>query len=80
MFWTAFIWGLGTTVGGSIGLMLFIVLYALFKRITKSETDKAIESFHERSHAALEERNKLTTETIMHLRTIAEATEAMASQ
>ena len=75
MFWTAFVWGMGATVGGSIGLMLFVVLFACFKTVTQSKAVKAIESFHERSHQALLDRNKLTLQTIEHLATIAAATE-----
>jgi energy-converting hydrogenase Eha subunit H len=78
MFWTAVVWGLGVSLGVSLGMMSFVLMFAAFKRVTESETAKKIESFHERSHQALVERNELTVQMIAHLETIATAADAMA--
>ena len=80
MFWTAFVWGLGVTFGGSIGLMLFVLMNYGFKRLAESESAKSIEHYHKLSQEALVERNMLTKRQIAVLERIAEANESMAGQ
>lgn len=73
MFWTAFIWGLGVTVGGSIGLMLFVVLFFCWSCVAHSKTAKRANELAELSQAALVRRNELTEKQIDHLAVIADA-------
>jgi hypothetical protein len=80
MFLTAVVWGLGVSVGGSIGTMCFVLMLAAFKRATESETAKEILSFHERSHEALQERNQLTEKQIEHIAAIRWAMETLAAK
>lgn len=60
MFWTAFVWGLGVTVGGSLGLMLFVVLFAGWSWLMGTETAKRAAEVAELGLIALQERNNLT--------------------
>lgn len=60
MFWDAFTWGLGVTLGGSFGLMVFVVLYGLWCRLINSKAYKRAEEIADQSLAALERRNELT--------------------
>ena len=75
MFWTAVIWGLGVSLGTSVGMMAFVVIFAAFKHITESEKLNKIEDFHERSHQALVDRNDLSKVMIRHMAAIAAAAE-----
>jgi hypothetical protein len=75
MFWTAFVWGLGVTVGGSFGLMSFVVLYAGWQWLTQTKAAKRLAEYHEAANAALERRNELSIQMIEHLATIATAAE-----
>ncbi|MAT51433.1 MAG: hypothetical protein CMK32_09655 [Porticoccaceae bacterium] len=76
MFWTAFTWGLGVTLGGSVGLMAFVALKALFDWATNSKPAKRIEEFNQASLFALERRNDLTEIQIAKLGKIASALES----
>lgn len=74
MFWDAFIWGLGATAGGSIGLMLFVVLWSIWAVITKrTKAAKRLEEMQQIANAALTRRNELTEETNRKLKDIHEA-------
>ena len=75
MFITAFVWGLGVTFGGSLGLMLFVLMNYGFKRISQTEADKTLLDYHQKANEALVERNMLTLKTISALENIAEAIE-----
>jgi hypothetical protein len=75
MFWTAFIWGLGVTLGGSMGLMAFILLYDLWVKLGRSKTMKRANELAELANAALTRRNELTEIQIEHLATIASSLE-----
>lgn len=76
MFWTAVCWGLGVTLGGSIGLMGFIVLYDLWVRLARSKVMKRANELAELSQAALTRRNDLTEKQIETLERIAVAIES----
>lgn len=75
MFWTAFIWGLGTTLGGSIGLMAFVVLFFCWQSVMHSETAKRANELAELANAALMRRNELTEQQIDRLDSIARSAE-----
>jgi len=75
MFLTALIWGLGVTIGGSMGLMLFIVLYDLWCRLARSKAAKRANELAELANVALTRRNELTEQQIQLLERIAVATE-----
>lgn len=79
MFWTAFIWGLGTTFGGSIGLMSFVMLKFIWDITVNSKPVKRANELAELANAALVRRNELTekqiemiTKAAYHLETIAD--------
>lgn len=80
MFLTALVWGFGVTLGGSVGLMAFVLMNYGFKRVAESESAKSIEHYHKLSQEALVERNMLTNRQIAVLERIAEANESMARQ
>ncbi len=67
MFWTAFVWGLGATVGGSIGLMCFVLMFAAFKSISESKAVKAAEQYYDESLKALLLRNEIGQQQANHL-------------
>lgn len=71
MFWTAFIWGLGTTLGGSIGLMSFIALKCIWDMTVNSKPMKRANELAELANAALVRRNELTEKQIEKLNDIA---------
>lgn len=75
MFWTAFIWGLGTTFGGSIGLMSFVMLKFIWDITVNSKPVKRANELAELANAALVRRNELTEKQIEHLATIASSLE-----
>lgn len=74
-FLTALVWGLGVSVGASLGLMVFVLLFALSKPLMDTKAAKAAREVHELSLAALNRRNELTEEQIATLRRIAETME-----
>jgi hypothetical protein len=80
MFWTALVWGFGVSLGASVGMMCFVLMFAAFKRVTESKTAQEILSFHERSHEALQERNQLTEKQIEHIAAIRWAMETLAAK
>jgi len=75
MFWTAFIWGLGVTIGGSFGMMFFIVFLAGWNWLTNTKAVKRAAEVAELSLAALDKRNELTVHQIEYLAVIAAAAE-----
>lgn len=77
MFWTAFIWGLGATLGGSFGLMFYIVLHDIWAKFAKSKALMRANELAEASNKALIRRNELTEKQIEHLATIASSLEDM---
>lgn len=70
MFWTAFIWGLGCTVGASFGLMVFIVLLDLWKRFANTKAARRANELAELANTALMRRNELTEQQIKSLESI----------
>lgn len=78
MFWTAFIWGLGVTLGGSIGLMAFVVLFAGWSWLANTKTVKRASEVAELSLKALDRRNDLTEGQIATIERIAIVAERMA--
>jgi hypothetical protein len=85
MFWTAFIWGLGTTLGGSIGLMSFIAFKCIWDMTVNSKPLKRANELAELANAALVRRNELTEkqigklgEIVAHLDVISDAAEELA--
>lgn len=79
MFWTAFVWGLGVTAGGSIGLMGFIVLYAGWEWLTGIAAKKAeLLGFNAQSLQALRDRNLKTDEMLEHFAVMATCLTQMA--
>ena len=77
MFWTAFIWGLGTTLGGSIGLMSFIALKCIWDMTVNSKPMKLANELAELANAALVQRNELTEKQIERLEQIADNIDAL---
>lgn len=77
MFWTAFIWGLGVSVGASIGLMAFVVLFAGWSWLANTKTVKRASEVAELSLKALDRRNELTNEQIQMLERVASAVEGL---
>ena len=77
MFWTAFVWGVGVTLGGSIGLMVFVVLFAGWQWLANTKTAKRASEVAELSLKALDRRNELTHEQIQMLERVASAVEGL---
>ena len=77
MFWTAFIWGLGATLGGSFGLMFYIVLHDIWAKFAKSKALIRANELAELANVALMRRNELTEIQISHLETIASSLEQL---
>lgn len=75
MFWNAFIWGLGTTLGGSIGLMSFIAMKCIWDMIFNSKPVKRANELAELANSALVRRNELTEQQIDRLDSIAHSAE-----
>lgn len=75
MFWQACVWGLGVSLGASVGLMVFVVAVTLWKMTTESQVVKQMRDVNEASLAALLRRNELSEEQVDCLRRIAAATE-----
>lgn len=78
MFWTAMVWGLGVSVGSSIGTMSFVILFTGWKCLTETKAAKRFNELSELSCAALTKRNELTEKQIGHLATIAAAADRYA--
>lgn len=71
MFWTAMVWGLGVTLGGSMGLMAFIILYDLWVKVGRSKAMKRANELAELANTALMKRNELTEEQLVLLERMA---------
>ncbi len=83
MFWTAFIWGFGCTVGGSLGLMCFVILHDLWGRLANTKAARRANELAELANDALVRRNELTekqiemlTKAAYHLETIADVAQS----
>jgi len=82
MFWTAFVWGIGATAGGSVGLMLFVVLFAAWSRVAKTPAAVRANELAELTYNVMVERKDLSAKQLdtlnliaYHLGTVAEFTE-----
>lgn len=74
MFWTAFMWGWGVSVGATAGLMLFFVCFwSLEWLVGRSKLKATAQELNAQSIAALKERNELTKATNSYLSMIAVA-------
>lgn len=78
MFWQALVWGLGASLGGSIGLMAFVVMYSGWKWLTNIKAVKSAMTTTEITLSLLSERNNLTQQQIETLDEIAESVRVMA--
>lgn len=88
MFWTAFVWGIGATAGGSIGLMLLVVLFAVWSavwsRVAKTPAAVRANELAELTYNVMVERKDLSAKQLdtldliaYHLGTVAEFTESL---
>jgi hypothetical protein len=75
MFWTAVIWGLGVSLGASVGMMSFVVMFAVWGWLANTKAAKRASEVAELSLAALDKRNELTIQQIEYLAAIAAAAE-----
>lgn len=75
MFWTAFIWGFGCMVGGSLGLMCFVILQDLWCVLVKTKAARRANELAELANTALMRRNELTEQQIEQLASIAQSAE-----
>lgn len=80
MFWQAFVWGLGATLGGAIGLMVFVVMYSGWKWLTNIEAVKRDVTTTELTLSLLSERNNLTQQQIDTLDEISDSVRVMAER
>lgn len=71
MFWTAFVWGIGATVGGSLGLMLFVILFAAWDRMMRTPAAVRAGELAELTYAVLVERKELAEKQLTQLTDIA---------
>lgn len=78
MFWTAFVWGLGASCGGSLGVMLFVVMFFALQWFAGTKAGKTSLEYAELAQAALERRNELTERQIEHLDAIVECAKIYA--
>jgi len=63
MYWEAFIWGLGVSSGGAIGLFVFVMMLSAWQIATgKTAEVRKIHKETAASLAALKERNALSEE------------------
>lgn len=60
MFWTAFVWGIGATAGGSVGLMLFVVLFAAWSYLMRTPAAVRSMELAELTYAVAVERKELS--------------------
>lgn len=67
MFWTAFIWGLGVSVGGAVGVLFFVLFFKAMERLLNTKAVKESIDYAEKSLEALQERNDLTVQIIDQL-------------
>ncbi len=74
MFWDAFVWSLGVSCGGGIGLIGFMLTWWALQRVTgRAEAMAKRIGVYDQSLDALRERNELTLQTIDALRGIGTA-------
>ncbi len=74
MFWDAFVWGLGVSCGGSIGLFGFVIALAAWRMVTGEGSRWALAAQRDiQAVEALRERNRLTVESNATLSEIAES-------
>ena len=75
-FFTALTWGLGVSLGGTVGLLVFIIAKGGLDWVFgRAEAVERVIDFHHKSLRALEQRNSLTVDTIAALEQIAETVE-----
>lgn len=70
MFWTAFVWGIGATAGGSIGLMVFVILFAAWSRVAATPAAVRANELAELTYEALVRRNELTARQLDMVNTL----------
>lgn len=71
MFWTAFVWGIGVAAGGSIGLMVFVVLFAVWSRIARTPAAVRANELADLMYAVTVERKALSAQQLDVLNTLA---------
>ena len=71
MFWTAVLYGLGGSIGASVGFMLFVVLFSTFKAFAFSKSTKTLMDYHESNNKALIERNEISEEQVREINKVA---------
>lgn len=80
MFWNAFIWGLGVSCGGGIGLIGFVLTLWAAQWVTgKTGQVAEIARWNKLTLAALQTRNELTLESIDALRDISTSIDAITN-
>ena len=72
-FCLAVLWGLGVSLGASVGVFAFVMLKAAFDWMCGRDVYKSIAQANEDSLQALQRRNELTVEIISSLDHISEA-------
>lgn len=70
-FLTALVWGLGVSLGASVGFMVFVLLFGFYK----DKTGQRAKEINEESVAALKRRNELTGYQVAALERIADTME-----
>lgn len=73
MFGIAFVWGLGASLGGIVGIIVLIVLWRLVDRVIPANMNAR--DINRQSLQSLLIRNELTIDTNRHLNRIAETLE-----
>jgi len=69
MFWTAMTWGLGASLGGAVGLIVFFLMFwSLEIVLGRAKTKASIYDTNERSLEALLRRNDLSQEQLAEMR------------
>lgn len=67
MFWSAVMWGLGVSLGGSVGIMLFVVVFTAWMHLVSGARIRRTQEIAELSLKALDRRNHLTEKQISEL-------------
>lgn len=75
-FWIAFVWGIGATAGGSIGMMTFVVMLFGWRWLVETKAVKRSIEVAELSLSALEKRNEISCEQIAILERLTSAVAA----
>lgn len=76
MFGTAFLWGMGASLGASFGVFLLVVVLSLFKRVAESKAVQKVEAWNDRVLELMTGNNEQMQLICAHLATVAEATKA----